>query len=117
VAAKLTKTKARNKRSRRRSTIFEQDHELRLAGQAVLTTIRRIKGKIEDELDPRERRRLRRVLTSSLRKMRAYRETLEVLGLALPQLVDRQLIDQISTFLLLEDEFERDGVETQKVRN
>jgi hypothetical protein len=89
----------------------------RATDRSPSSIIRHIKGKIEDEPDPRERRRLRRVLTSNLRKMRAYREALEVLGLAFPQLVDRQLVDQISTFLLLEDEFERNGVETRKSRN
>jgi hypothetical protein len=106
-------------RSARRSgpIVVEHHHELRLAGQAVLTTIRRIKGKIEDEPDPAERRLLRRILTSTSRKMRAYREALEALALAIPELVDRQLVEQLSTFLLLEDEFESDGPETRKSCN
>lgn len=61
MAGKRTRTKARKKRSipclaRKGQITVEHDHELRLAGQAVLTTIRRIKGKIEDEPDPVERR-------------------------------------------------------------
>lgn len=103
--------------ARKGEITVEHDHELRLAGQAVLTTIRRIKGKIEDEPDPKERRRLRRILTSTLRKVRAYREALEALAFALPELIDRQLVEQLSTFALLEDEFESEGLETRKSRN
>ena len=55
---------------RRSQITVEHDHELRLAAQAMLTTVRRIKGKIEDESDPAERRRLRRLLRNGLRRMR-----------------------------------------------
>ncbi|MGH8319798.1 MAG: hypothetical protein ACREUL_17815 [Steroidobacteraceae bacterium] len=85
------------------------DPNLRLAAQAVLKTVTRIKGKIATETDPAERRRLRRLLRSTYRKMRGYREALEALAFAVPQLVSLQLVEQISTLLLVEDEFFTDA--------
>lgn len=122
MVAKRKKTKARRSRpiprlARKGQITVEHNHEMRLAAQAVLATIRRIKGKIEEEPNPAERRRLRRILSGTLRKVRGYREALEALALAVPQLVSPQLVQQISTFLLLEDEFEREGVETRNSRN
>ena len=104
----------RKSSSRRRKSgriIVGSGQELRLAAQAVLTTIRRIKRKIADEADAAERRRLQRILSRTLRKVRAYREALVELALAVPQLVSRQLVEQISTFALVEDEFTTDARE------
>lgn len=49
--------------------------------------------------------------------MRRYREALEALAFAFPQLISWQLVEQISTFLLIEDEFESEGAETRKRSN
>lgn len=53
----------------------DHDHELRLAAEAVLKTVTRIKGQIKDEPDAATRRRLRRLLSKMLRKVRAYHES------------------------------------------
>lgn len=52
-----------------------------------------------------------------MRKVSAYREALEALAFTVPQLVSRQLVERISTFVLVEDEFRREGLETRKSRN
>lgn len=57
------------------------------------------------------------MLRSSLRELRRSREALEELALAVPQPVSQQLIEQISTFLLAEDELRTEGVETRKSCN
>lgn len=119
VGARQKKPKVRRGPSKRRSgpIVVAHDDELRLAAQAILATITRIKGAIADEPDAAERRRLRGLLRRALRKIRGYREALEEIALAVPRLVSRELVEQISTFLLVEDEFERQDVEARKRSN
>lgn len=115
TAKRRKKTVPRRRKSGR--IVVEHDNELRLAPQAVLTTTRRIKGKIEDETDPQEQRRLRRLLNRAMRKVSAHREVLEELALTAPQLITRQLVEQISTFALVEDEFRSEGPDTRNSTN
>lgn len=82
-----------------------------------MVTVRRIMGTIFEEADPVEQRRLRRLLRSALQRLGAYRKELEHLASAAPQHVRPFLIEQIVTFLLIEDELERERIEARKSRH
>lgn len=69
----------------------------------MLTTISRIRRSIANEYDPQERRRLRRLLNHTFRKVRAYRRALE--GLRLTPFNGPAIEEQIQIFLMVEDEF------------
>jgi hypothetical protein len=100
----LKRRKRAGARSARRGSI-PLDQDLRIPAQAVLTITRHLKGKIIDDPDSSERRRLQRLLERAYRKVRAHREALVDVALAAPQLAGPQLYAQIQIFLLVEDEF------------
>lgn len=97
----MKKPRAASRRGRQKRN--RADPDLRIPATAVLTTIRRIKQSINNEFDPQERRRLRRLLNHTFRKVRAYRRALE--GLRRTPFGGPAIEEQIQIFLMVEDEF------------
>lgn len=95
--------KPRAKKGRKKRTAKAADDDLRIPATAILTTTRRIKGKIAAETDPEERRRLQRIINRTYRSVRAYRRALE--GLQLTPFGGPAIQEQIQIFLMVEDEF------------
>lgn len=91
----------------------ENDHELRLAAQAALTTVRRIKGKIEDETDSAERRRVGQILQEHAAQAAPTAKRPRRVS----QLVSPQMVEQIATILLVADELRGNGLDTQLTPN
>ena len=69
----------------------------------MLTTTRRIKGKIATESDPDERRQLRRILSRTFRKVCAHRMAIE--GPQRTAFGGPAIEEQIQIFLMVEHEF------------
>lgn len=119
MAGKRTRTKPPSKRPKRRKrpTALDDEREMRDTAESLLATIRSTKQSLIDATDAAERARLRRVLASGYRRVRAYREGLESIALEAPRRARSTLREQVLYFLLLEDELMREGPETRKSRN
>ena len=103
------------KKARKHAPRITVDEDLRIPAQALLATIRRTKQSLADETDPEESSRLRRLLSRTYRKVRAFREALEAITPEAPRRARSALAEQIQLLLLLEDEFVRDEGGTRPV--
>ena len=99
----------RKKKTRRRAGMLKSrvavGQDLRPPAQSILATIMRLRGSLAEEIDPVERRRIRRILNRVYLMVRGYREVLELVAQQGPPRAQSAIADQIHIFLMLEAEF------------
>ena len=101
----LRRKKKAGRRAGMRKSRIAVGQDLRPPAQSILATIMRLRGSLAEEIDPVERRRIRRILNRVYLMVRGYREVLELAAQQGPPRARSAVTEQIQIFLMLEAEF------------